>query len=101
MRHPLFARFLLIFALLFAQTGGLVHGISHAMADQGQDQSTPHDKLCDLCAAYAQLGTALGSHAISFSLAEPSSALLVTRFHALLSAHTFSAYSSRAPPCPA
>ena len=68
MSHSLLARFLLIFALLFAQTGGLTHGISHAMADQSQDKSAPHDKLCDLCAAYAQLGNGIGSSAVHFEL---------------------------------
>ncbi len=56
MRHSLFTRLLLITALLFAQMGGLAHGITHTLADQGSDQSLPHDKHCDLCATYAQIG---------------------------------------------
>ncbi len=98
MRHPLLARLLLIFALLFAQMGGLVHGISHAMADQSQDQSLPHN--CDLCAAYAQLGSAIGSNTVHFELATCHD----TPHHALLATATsasFVAFSARAPPCSA
>jgi len=101
MRHSLFARLLLIFALLFAQTGGLVHGISHALADQSQDQSLPHDKLCDLCAAYAQLGSALGSHAISFTLPEQQTTLVAASFETFRSSAAFTAFAARAPPCSA
>ena len=99
MRHSLFARLLLIFALLFTQTGGLVHGISHAMAEQ--DQSLPHDKLCDLCAAYAQLGSALGSHAISFTLPEQQATLVAASFDTFHSSAAFTAFAARAPPCSA
>ncbi|MDO9052987.1 MAG: hypothetical protein Q7U37_03515 [Gallionella sp.] len=97
MRHSLFARFLLIFALLFAQLGGLTHGISHTLADQSQDQSLPHDKHCDLCAAYAQLGSAIGSNTLHFSPVDSQE----TRLHPLFTASTsvsFSAFSARAPP---
>ena len=98
MRFFPFARFLLIFALLFTQTGGLAHGISHALADQSQDQSLTLS--CELCDAYAQLGTALGSHAAEFEPANSHD----TPYQALFSASTpatFVAYVSRAPPCSA
>lgn len=97
MRHSLFARLLLIIALLFAQMGGLAHGISHALADQSQDQSAPHDKLCDLCAAYAQLGSALGSSAAHLELTTCPD----TPHHTIFTPTTstaFVAYASRAPP---
>lgn len=100
MRHSLFARFLLIFALLFAQMGGLTHGISHAMADQSQDQSLPHDKLCDLCAAYAQIGSAIGSNSVHFELAtchETTHQVLFTP----TTYSSFAAFAARAPPCSA
>ena len=98
MRHSLFARFLLIFALLFAQMGGLTHGISHALADQSQDQSAPHDKQCDLCAAYAQTGNALGSHAISFNAVEQPATPVTASFITLALATPFAAFAARAPP---
>lgn len=47
---------LLAFALLFVQQGGLAHGIAHTLAEQ--QQSLPHDAPCELCATYAQLGSA-------------------------------------------
>ena len=97
MRHSLFARLLLIFALLFAQLGGLTHGISHALADQSQDQSLPHDNHCDLCATYAQLGSAIGSNTVHF---EPATCT-ETPHHVLstpAACATFSAFSARAPP---
>lgn len=97
MRHPLFARFLLIFALLFAQLGGLTHGISHALADQGSDQSLPHDKHCDLCAAYAQLGSAIGSDSPYFVTAEGHEAQ-PQRLFTLPASISFVAFSARAPP---
>jgi len=97
MPHSLLARFLIIFALLFAQMGGIVHGISHTLAEQSQDQSLPHDRLCDLCAVYAQIGSAIGSSAIHFDL----SASQDTPHYAFFSTHyssPFTAYASRAPP---
>ncbi len=70
-------RLLLIFALLFVQVGGLVHGIAHTLAQQehnltqqqtqNSEPSLPHAKHCDLCVAYGQVGDALGSHAIHFA----------------------------------
>ena len=99
MRSSLFSRFLLIFALLFAQLGGLTHGISHALADPAQrsDQSLPHDKHCDLCAAYAQIGSAIGSSSISFAASENCETLHLGGS----SSHTsdpFVAFAARAPP---
>lgn len=98
MRHSLLIRFLLIFALLFAQTGGLAHGISHVLADQSQDQSVPHDKLCDLCATYAELGSALGSQSIQFTKPELTTALISAPFNTPLRNIPFSAFAARAPP---
>src|ERR1022692_4082691 len=72
MRNSLFARLLLISALLIVQLGSLTHGISHVLAEQsqGSEQSLPHDKYCDQCAAYAQIGGAIGSSGISFASSE-------------------------------
>lgn len=99
MRSSLLPRILLILALLFAQLGGLAHGISHALAEQStrSDQSLPHDKHCDLCAAYAQIGGALASHAIPFALPEQTDILALTSPHTFHS-NTFAAFAARAPP---
>ena len=67
MRSPdLMFRLLLVFALLFVQQGGLAHAIEHAASQQ----TLPHDKPCELCATYAQLGSAPTS-AVQTPLALP------------------------------
>ena len=68
MRNSLPIRLLMIFALLFAQMGGLTHGISHLLTEHSQsgDQSTPSEQHCDLCDAYAQIASAIGSSIVSF-----------------------------------
>ncbi|MDX8379420.1 MAG: hypothetical protein R8K48_05155 [Gallionella sp.] len=98
MRYALFARLLMIFTLLFAQTGSLTHGISHLVAKQTSDHSLPHNKHCNLCAAYAQLGAALGCHTIGLPLVEQHIVLAETAFYVLESNATFHAFAARAPP---
>jgi len=98
MRNSILVRFLLIFALLFAQAGGLTHGISHIMEDASQHKTLAHDKLCDQCAAYAQIGSAMGSHGISFSPLEQLASIVPTLFNTFVSNETFAAFSARAPP---
>lgn len=99
MRSSLFSRLLLIFALLFSQLGGLMHGISHTLTEQsqGSDQSLPHDKHCDLCAAYAQIGSAIGSSSISFASGENFETLHFNN-HGTYTSNTFVAFAARAPP---
>ena len=89
---PLF----LVFALLFAQQGAAMHSIAHTLSEQTQDQSLPHQH-CDLCAVYAQIGSAIGSGHVSFDF--------TASFDETLSAHSvsfrsiaFSAFAARAPP---
>lgn len=93
----IFYRLLLVFSLLFVQTGGMVHGIAHTLAEQTQDQSLPHDKLCELCAAYAQIGGALASNAFIFIPAAHAASFVASL---LVSVHSpaFSAFAARAPP---
>ena len=95
-----FLPLLLVIALLFAQLGGLTHGIAHTLAEQSQDQSLPHDKLCDLCAAYAQIGSAVGSSSVHFDFASPQEANLSTH-SAPYRSIAFTAFAARAPPCSA
>ena len=89
---------LLAFALLFAQQGGAVHAIQHTLAEKTQDQSLPHDKPCDLCAVYAQIGSAIGSSDIRFDFAASFAATLTTHF-ATFHSVAFTAFAARAPPC--
>ena len=100
MRSSIFARLLLIFALLFAQTGSLVHGISHTLTDpsQSSDHSLPHNKHCDQCAAYAQLGSALGTDTVVFAPLKPQSDVIDALFDTQTSSAPFAAFAARAPP---
>ncbi|HUW25468.1 MAG TPA: hypothetical protein VMW07_02960 [Gallionella sp.] len=100
MRSPLLSGFLLIFALLFVQVGGLAHGIAHTLEEQSQDQSLPHDKHCDQCAAYAQIGSAIGSSSINFIGSASCEALHSVNSSQHIS-ETFVAFAARAPPYPA
>lgn len=102
MSSPVFSRFLLISALLFAQLGGMAHGISHALAEPAQrsDQSLPHDKYCDLCVAYAHIGNAIGSSTFNFASSENHEALHLNNSESCIS-NTFAAFAARAPPCSA
>ncbi len=96
MRLSDFSRLLLILALLFAQMGGFAHAISHVVADQSQDQSLPHS--CELCEAYTQIDTALGSPAVFFSTPEKKSDRFAVHFASICPNREFIAYSPRAPP---
>lgn len=88
---------LLAFALLFAQQGAVTHSISHVLAEQSQNQSLPHDKHCDLCAAYAQIGSAVGVNHIHFDFA-PSFGAILTTYSVTFRSFAFSAFAARAPP---
>jgi len=97
MRHSLLPRFLLIFALLFAQMGGIAHGISHTLTGHNSEQSLPHDQHCDLCGLYAQIGSALGSSHAPFITTDTHHTPYLALFAPPASA-TFFAYAARAPP---
>ena len=92
-------RLLLIFFLLFAQLGGLTHGISHALAEQGQnsDQSLPHDKHGGLCAIYAHIGSAIGSSSSNFVSSKTCETFRLNNPGSRIST-TFVAFAARAPP---
>lgn len=83
---------LLALALLFAQLGGLLHGLSH----YHEDQDRPHT-ACQWCAAYsvfdhATLGSApllsAGAHFVPSSVPSPVG----------VGHRPYLAYRSRAPP---
>ena len=97
MSKLLIPRLLLIFALLLTQLGGLTHGIAHTLAEQIQDQSLPHDHQCELCAAYAQVGSAVGSAGVNFDFASPPAAAHCTHFSAPHQTPC-AAFAARAPP---
>lgn len=99
MHRSLYSRLLLIFALLFAQMGSLAHGITHIMAEKspGHEQSLPHDKFCDQCAAYAQIGSAVNSSSFNFACNGNCETLNPNRFTSH-PAENFVAFAARAPP---
>lgn len=90
-------RFLLILALLFTQLGAMTHGISHLMEEHGANASLSHDKHCDLCVEYAQLGSALDSGEIAFHLLAHTDSYDFTSPTGIHT-HTPAAYTARAPP---
>lgn len=86
---------LLVFTLLFAQQGAMSHGISHTLAQQ--DQSAPHDNQCELCAAYAHIGSAVCSSDVHLSVDTSTSQAEI--FHtATFYPAPFAAFAARAPP---
>ena len=98
MHRTLLTRLLLIFALLFAQMGGLAHGITHILGQShASDHSLAHDKYCNQCAAYGQIGSAIGSSSISFASSEYFETLHFNE-PASYTSVTFVAFAARAPP---
>lgn len=97
MSRSILLKLVLVLALLFAQQGAVTHSISHILAEQSQDQSAPHEKHCDLCEVYAQIGSAIGSSTIHFDFASSFEAAVSTHS---VSAHSiaFTAFAARAPP---
>jgi hypothetical protein len=84
-------------ALLFAQQGAVTHSVAHTLAEQSQKQTLPHHPHCDLCAVYAQVGSAIGSSHISFDFSSSFEDKLTTHsfsFHSV----AFTAFAARAPP---
>ncbi|CAG9932579.1 DUF2946 family protein [Candidatus Nitrotoga arctica] len=67
--RALFPLFLTLL-LLFAQQGGAMHALHHALAEHGQqhDKHTPHSSACGYCAAYTQLGGVFGSSPPAFAV---------------------------------
>ena len=89
---------LLAFALLFAQQAGATHTLSHALEEQTQhDKQAPHSDVCEQCAAYAQLGSALRSAFHSFAaIAVPAE---TARHHSIaLRSVLILAAAARGPP---
>lgn len=103
MQNGLFLRILIVVALLCAQAGGLAHGISHLSDAQAHSKdlhdgkSAPGEKHCDLCDAYGQIASAIGS-SIAVFMPEPiPSGIEPAPFHSRLSL-TSVPFAARAPP---
>lgn len=89
----------LLFAcvVLFAQQGAIMHAVQHVLAEQTQDQSLPHDKLCDLCSVYAQIGSAIGSSPVFFA-PDGQQGAFAQIFSSQFRSASFAAFAARAPP---
>jgi hypothetical protein len=93
-----FAYFVLAFALLFAQQGGIAHELSHFARDASQsEKQLPHSKACGQCVSYSQVDAGAVSQAVPFALPEAGGASYVFRGVAYSAQRSFS-YRSRAPP---
>jgi hypothetical protein len=88
---------LLAFTLLFIQSGGLAHGIQHTLEHRVHDQSPAQDKLCDLCAAYSQIGSALSSSPIAI-LPRDQIFSYYSIYSSTFRNSSFAAFAARAPP---
>lgn len=75
-----------------------MHEISHIVVHPSHDHSLSHEKHCNLCAAYAQMGSALGSHVPEFKPPVSRIALADTVFDAVFATPPFTAFAARAPP---
>lgn len=95
MLRALLPRFLLVFALLFAQLGGWTHGVAHTL--EGHDAALSHDQHCGLCELYDQLGNAVGASTLSVAAPQshPGCAVIFPRSYA---SPPCTAYPARAPP---
>ncbi len=100
MQRSLLIRLALIVALLFAQLGGLTHGVAHAFEEhrQSSNQSLPDDhKQCDLCAEYAHIGSALTSTGIG-NIGHANCETLHFSSATFCTHESFAAFAARAPP---
>ncbi len=97
MPNALCFRLLLIFALLYAQLGGLTHGISHALAEQNSPQSLEHH--CEQCDFYAQIDSAIGSSDLALAISKNCNSPYLPRYYSYHS-NLYTAYTARAPPVP-
>lgn len=83
---------LLLSTLLFAQLGGILHGLHHAQDDPGQ----PHPP-CELCVAYAAFDHAVAGQA-AVPPAEGHCALPAPPGRTTIAGAARLPYHSRAPP---
>jgi len=91
----------LIFSLLFAQQGAVLHALSHfadsVPAQSQHEKHLPHSPACDKCVAYADIGSTVSSSLLVFSAQKTATTLAVAVF-ALFFSVRLRSYLSRAPP---
>lgn len=105
MRSSVSFRILIIFALLFAQIGGITHGYSHVLSGQSitkaqllsGDKSPAHEDHCNVCAAFDQIASALASSIVSFTPFQHFDGLEPSHSYSYTSIASFP-FAARAPP---
>jgi hypothetical protein len=96
---------LLALLLLGSQQFGYAHAVSHlsdsshrSQKNTQQNKQLPIEQVCDQCLAFAQIGSALTSHAlVIFADTSPDSVTLPYPTH-ILANRTVCVFLSRAPP---
>ncbi len=92
---------LLALLLLFSQQMRVAHAVSHwgdFQRDSTEHQQTPAEKICDQCLAFAQIGSAIHSHALSFASFAMHAGAQPDPLTQSCVSRTACVYLSRAPP---
>lgn len=100
MLHKFLASLSLIFMFAFAQTGAVLHEISHysdITTPLKEQDKAPHSPICDKCISYGELGHALDSSFATPSVVVAVQALFVSQFYTYAQPLR-RAYAARAPP---
>lgn len=96
-----FLHVLLALLLLCSQQMRVAHAVSH-WGDSHQSSTDskhlPSDKPCDQCLAFAQIGSALNSHAISFAFLSVDASGQLEQLTQCHFSRPIRTYLSRAPP---
>jgi hypothetical protein len=98
--RSIFFPLLLVFVLLFAQQAGAAHALHHALEDLTQqegDKQAHHSDVCEQCANYLQLGSALNVGAYEFTRLIVSSEAIQHGTTTFRSIHALAAVA-RGPP---
>lgn len=98
--RTIFFPLLFVFSLLFAQQVGAAHALHHVLEDltrQQADKQALHSDLCEKCADYAKLGSALSVGTYDFTPLLVSDETVQQRVIAFRPIHIFAA-AARAPP---
>lgn len=102
-----FVHVMLSLLLLFSQQLALSHGLSHwkngsvaaqSGVDSQADKSLALEKSCHECLAFAQIGSALGSHSFAFFVSANVNTAPVLALAKSHCAPTDCVFQSRAPP---
>ncbi len=100
MLQKLITSLALIVMFAFAQTGAVLHEISHyadISASQQQPDKAPHNSLCDKCISYGELTHALNSSYVAFAPSLGAFEVYIFQAQSHQPA-TQQAYAARAPP---